>query len=1769
MGLDPGLVPELVRHLALPLTAGAFPEAEPDALVREAEALEALADELAAIRVEDAEPVLRYLKGSEWDGAAKEAFQEVLNVLAGDGGKAAPLADLEGDALLERVEQAIRQEARLLRDHAVTMEHTQWMQYAALALLALAIARLLVWVYLYGPSVLRLIQVRTLMTRMSIQALKRRLIMNMLAFSAIMGGMDLAVQGAQFLFGNREKLDLRSVLMSLGNGALTGLVFTGVDFGLSRLATRELVFVVSRAELGVRDQLAAFGQSIYGRALVGGVSGTVGSIPGLALSDQLDPAHLFYSFVAGTAGGIAIPQSARVRYTPAPAGELTAGPAPSSHTSSGPAPSAASLPGPPPPGAPPSGHTASWAAGGTLDLAHSAEPALGGRSTGTDLSSTRHPTGPVPFSDGHPVGPDPVPGGRPAVPERGPSGEAAGGRTTSGAEPRRVVEPAQVVLSGEAPRAPGGPERQAHPLPAGGDGSTPATAHQARVIEGEVVRRQDTPPQGAEPSTGTNASRAPTHQPTHGPTHGPAPAHPAPAPAAHPLPVPAGGQADGPMPGPAGHPAPGPMGGQAGHPMPVPAGGQAAVVGLAATPNAAPGHPQPLHDPVPLRTPYVPPTPPPPGPEPDAQDGRPDSPGDAGHRAQHHDPGSPRQEDGRDAPQGSDRPGVLDQARDPVDTAPAAATHAQGAAPERTADGQGGVSAHASDDGHGIAAGRTGDGQDGAAGRAGDRHGAGGSRTGQAQDGPVVPVGAAHEPPAARAAAPRETPPPARPGRPHDTPPTHAAEPHGRPPGHPAEPHDARPAHPGDRHAPPPAHPGDAGRATAPHGSGDAGRATAPHDSGHGRDPAGHAPATRDETTPPSQAAKDSGSGTGRIDQLINRDGTPPPLLDPALVARGRHVARLIHTPVPDDAFAHTLGTMTDIVTHDIQNPANAQKQDRLYALSKSMGVPGGYEQLVRVFDEAQRQGFDPAGATDKGELLDRLEQHRQSDPMLLPGLWIAHNQIAWPTFPIARSLARMDQVLSGNTGSRPHVSVARLRTLTNAADLGFYSIEHVGRLFLDADARGYDVQGARDRFGLVHELRQARRDDHELWNGLRIVDEHSIGGLDDAAARALSRTEGALRWVSPDGRLLDLAAETGFSHAMRTFSEMLTAADALGALPEYPATRAELVDSLAGFRERDTNGWDVRVMEERFPGTRMDEARASTLGRLDRVTTGGGAHTALDPLLALSRELGLGDSPARLAHVAGRAQRLGFDPMGAGDRPALVEALRGYMDTAPDTWAKVRVSERYSTPLSEPVTSALARVDRILGPQREARAWVLDPLRRLAGDLGLEHSVERLAHVFTAAQERGFDPAGAADRADLVQRLKAYYRAPTEEPYRFSRTLMRQAEEALSDQLRQSSARDAGAARASIGQGDPLTSGLQRERLRALEARARAWESWPSEPEVSYRSDPEAFDRDLAEAFARADRGEPVIPYMTEDATAGLAAPGTGMRFGREIEYDFPRALDRHRDAINSAIARDLYDAGLTQDPWLHDYHASHDVGYPEGDNGWRLEKDNTVAGELVSPPLYDTPRTWQSLALATEIIKSHGGVITEDTGGHLHVDTSAFDHIPAFYQRTLRLVLKDYYDTFIRLWTNPEQPDHRRMEFCVPNQVHTGGYASIDAMRKQHEKHTLAINFESVQGGRSDHTEFRLPDGSLDPGVIQAQTKLVLGTVGLAQRLADDHFPLNHGDKDLHGVHSADRMRMDYSSYFELADLLFHRAVDKAQLTALFAVTRWSKRGLYEGFL
>lgn len=370
------------------------------------------------------------------------------------------------------------------------------------------------------------------------------------------------------------------------------------------------------------------------------------------------------------------------------------------------------------------------------------------------------------------------------------------------------------------------------------------------------------------------------------------------------------------------------------------------------------------------------------------------------------------------------------------------------------------------------------------------------------------------------------------------------------------------------------------------------------------------------------------------------------------------------------------------------------------------------------------------------------------------------------------------------------------------------------------------------------------------------------------------------------------------------------------------------------------------------------------------------------------------------------------------------------------------------------------------------------------------------------------------------------------------------------------------------------VSADLARDRAESIEAQQAARATVP-ESCTSYAEDMSAFRAAYKAAKDRAAAGEPPIEYLTENATGGLGAPGTGREFGVELEYDFPEDwTSEQRRAANRAIGQALYDAGLTTSRAMGDYHDALNSGYSrEHARGWSFEYDGTVAAEVVSPIMSDTPETWQTLRNVCDIIREHGGVAAVNAGSHVHVSASNYDHTVENHNRLVGM-FHQYQDVIYRLSANPERGTHRGAEWCAPNRAPGGGYTTVASARNNNHGHGLGLNLQSVTGRTSDHVEFRTWDASLDPAVIQTQIKTSLAITEAAFRTAGQ--PSGEGEtlgshrRARFQEHGAGRRNLtgeawkaDTASFRQFVDEIFTRDTDKEQATALFAVTRWQRRG------
>ncbi|MBN6056469.1 hypothetical protein JYK22_31365 [Nonomuraea sp. RK-328] len=782
---------------------------------------------------------------------------------------------------------------------------------------------------------------------------------------------------------------------------------------------------------------------------------------------------------------------------------------------------------------------------------------------------------------------------------------------------------------------------------------------------------------------------------------------------------------------------------------------------------------------------------------------------------------------------------------------------------------------------------------------------------------------------------------------------------------------------------------------------------------------------------------------------------------------------------------------------------------------------------------------------------------------------------------PTVRALALMGRSVGG---PEPKWAIQEM-----ARDLGLsYDIDALVELYNDAQRYGMAPDTATDRTALTEILSRCMDADTYRWTGYRQQTLFSFLEATATQARTIGLMVQMMGNPHTQSRARDFIRPVLVRHGISTVKDALPviwAAHQNGYFPVGTTGAAALGEAMDRFRQEDPYLWNgVLLAEEHALADRGDDTVRLLAALDDIVTQPGAAMGGVSSLERLAGHVGQGGSIEQLVRLAEDAQARGVDLAHAEHAQQLVDLLTSHRAQDRHLWDGLRIAAEHDIKQpSDDDARVLSRLTEITGSKAPSRMWVFHPLRGLAREAGLDHSVELLVRRAVEVQRSGLDLFGPVDRRQLVDALSSHVRGsaghrlpgPQNAPsgvHDLSPSAVRDAlqsavhEHAQAEQAyRQANSRLSRAVRRFTGASAQAFA--EEERVASLEARVQAWQRWPQAPEVSFTRDFAAFADAYDRAVRRATRGDAVIPYMLENATASVGAREGGRGFGLEIEFDVP---GRIAPEGRKAIAHDLYAAGLTADPAVHSYHASHDQGYRSGRDGgrglWVLERDGSVDGELVSPILYDEPATWENLRIACEIIRSHGGRATVRTGGHVHVSTHDYDHIVDNYTSVLNY-LGHHIDTLFRLGHNPEAGSHRGLKHCHPNPLPSAGYTEIGTVRNLHSSHEFAMNMYGMNGSAKDHIEFRLWDGSLDPAVIQARVKLSLALVEAAFRNASLGDLPNGGRHDALGTHAAllaqepglDLTEQGTLSFRRLMDELFWRAADKEQVTALFAATRW----------
>src|ERR1700736_1790574 len=274
---------------------------------------------------------------------------------------------------------------------------------------------------------------------------------------------------------------------------------------------------------------------------------------------------------------------------------------------------------------------------------------------------------------------------------------------------------------------------------------------------------------------------------------------------------------------------------------------------------------------------------------------------------------------------------------------------------------------------------------------------------------------------------------------------------------------------------------------------------------------------------------------------------------------------------------------------------------------------------------------------------------------------------------------------------------------------------------------------------------------------------------------------------------------------------------------------------------------------------------------------------------------------------------------------------------------------------------------------------------------------------------------------------------------------------------------------------------------------------------------------------------------------------------FGIEIEFD---------GANPTAVARALHEAGLASSARQEPYHSSSRVP-----GKWTVEHDATVAGEVVSPILQDTPETWAQLERVCQILQAQGARASGRTGGHVHVgvDSAGMDHDVNKFRRVARMCAWAE-DLLYRLAaaTGQRGRSHRGStngyRWCGP--MGSGQFEEVqglsDLANRVGSSHSVGLNFGNILE-RNRTIEYRYFDSSLDPARLQANIKLACWVTKRASELPDSAIP--HERVRLGTHHSAPEADRNDGLLRRFADMVFVRPKDKLKLYWLYEHSAWQQ--------
>ena len=354
-----------------------------------------------------------------------------------------------------------------------------------------------------------------------------------------------------------------------------------------------------------------------------------------------------------------------------------------------------------------------------------------------------------------------------------------------------------------------------------------------------------------------------------------------------------------------------------------------------------------------------------------------------------------------------------------------------------------------------------------------------------------------------------------------------------------------------------------------------------------------------------------------------------------------------------------------------------------------------------------------------------------------------------------------------------------------------------------------------------------------------------------------------------------------------------------------------------------------------------------------------------------------------------------------------------------------------------------------------------------------------------------------------------------------------------------------------------------------------------PNLSTFSYAQDAGRF-ADVVRQVGERDVGERV-PWLDGSQSPVLYGFGADREFGVELEFDAdhgqlsqPLPID---DRMNPAyrgrtypgsvatlvgrVGQGMHEAGLTRHNQQDRYHSAVRTGYTRTvRGGWTYESDCSVAGgELVSPILSNTEEGWASVRRACEIITENGGRASASTGSHITISAQEQAGQAVRLTRFLRFMHHHQGDLHVMAAAGYDRGRSYADFLARPPQEGYGRIAQATQSIDRYSFVNVAHVAPSSQNRSGSRIEYRLWDGSIDPGRIQAQVRM---SAALQDYSARDRSLEFTSERASAGLINPDAS--DFADRTEqvrgLLDVLFRRDQDKEQAAALWAAGLHARR-------